>query len=705
MSNQVISDVISRTARLLEYCEGKSFKTDELNEIALRVLRTEVPLEFFSDVDLGDEAEKNELDGMLRFWFGDFSRDGVWVLRETILTHTNPILDQILGDVSPTILLLLRVKSLPVSKVNFIRGALHIKTFEQLKRACAASELSKSMRFSPDEELAILEDVVRLENEDDANARDADGEVQRDEFTATAWVEPPRDDDPDAVFLANADALSEAIVANLSQPLKSSSFLGATAEIVKSEAFNVAREQARGVWMKAKRFFSVPNSQKFSDLRMEEEKRRAEEEVRNRRETIQNQPLEVVPVGALGRREEALSQLDYLIYTSEPSSAFDRVEKAEFVKEVVFRSHDRLEVVLKPTFFDMPYNKRPTPPLHLNFFTATEFSRGAKELALTATREHWEALERRAREKGWRLTVFGVYDGPKRVTSKLSSRIYEKLGFPDVPVEMRRCPAPELLTKALVQDRVSYEDVVADLHMHTTYSDGLADFDVMVDESIALGRRYVAFTDHTKSNEGAPGLNDVEVLRYWQEIDRLNETLAGMGTNFRVLKGAEVDILDDGVLDLTDETLAQADWIVASLHNDRGQPRDSIERRYMGAFRNPYVDVIGHPTERVIGREARMQVSYKFLCENAKRYDKALEVNSQPRRLDLGYEGLSLAKRLGVRIVVSTDSHAPDQLSYLRFGVEQARRVGLTPADVLNSMSLDEFMKYRRNRLAKALAR
>jgi DNA polymerase (family 10) len=217
----------------------------------------------------------------------------------------------------------------------------------------------------------------------------------------------------------------------------------------------------------------------------------------------------------------------------------------------------------------------------------------------------------------------------------------------------------------------------------------------MVAEARRLGRDYLAATDHTKNVVSVGGMNDAEILRYWDYIDELNGVLRREGIDFRVLKGAEVDILDDGSLDLKDETLAQADWIVASLHFGFDQSAERLRRRYEGAFRNPFVDAIGHPTERQIGMRKPMEVSVEFLVESAARFGKCLELNSQPRRLDLGVDGLIAAKKAGVPIVVSTDSHAPAHLAYLRFGVEQARRAGLTRADVANARSFAELTELR----------
>lgn len=708
MSNLKIANILSQTARLLEYREGSSFVSRELSDIASRVRTLDAPLALFSDVDLENEEQVAELDAALNYWFRDFSHDGVWLLRETILTLTNPMRDDLINASSPATAELLKIISLDVDAVRFLRRAMGIRSIDALKRSCAAGTLAQSGRFSERQEHDILEELQRLE---EATRTKCSDDAQDDECEQIAPYyddQPLATDDPLAMFHANADALADAIIGTLAEPLRAS-LLKTASDFVSKDAINLARDQARDVIGKARRFFTSPTSPNYARLRREEEERnraqaerRAVQEAEERRETAISRPLDVIKVGALARRREIIGKLEFLIITDNPVVAFERVNRSEFVKARLETTDRWAKFVLAPDFFDMPYNNRPTPTIELTFYAVSEFARGAMELALTSTKRHWQELQRRAHDKGWRLTLFGLYDGPRRITSTQTYRIYEKLGMIEPPICLRHADVAQRWFEAGSPALLELDDLRADLHMHTTHSDGVGSIDEMIDYALELGLDYIAITDHTQNVPGVTGLGDVELLRVWDMIDGANETLKRDGVRFHVLKGAEVDILEDGGLDLKDETLKRADWIIASIHVARDQNREIIERRYMDAFRSPYVDVVAHPTERVIGKEAPMKVELEFLCQNAKKYGKALELNSQPRRLDLPTEGLILAKRYGVPIAISTDAHAPDQMNYLRFGVEHAQRAGLTADDVLNVKSYAELVEWRTKRIGNA---
>lgn len=707
MSNSKIATAVAQTARLLEYREGPSFVTKELADIATRVKTLDAPLALFSYIELDDKEQVAAFDDALNYWFGDFSRDGVWILRETILTHTNPIRDDMLEANSPVAAELLALSTLSVDAARFLRRALGVHSLVQLKRLCAAGALEQTGNFSESDERDIIEEIQRKEN--DSAKGDEEWRVDELEQIAPIFNErTPATDDPSAIFFPNADALADAIIDDLAEPLRASMFKAAT-DFVSKDAINLARDQALGALGKARRFFTSPTSPNYAKLRREEEERnraqaerRAVQEAENMRENAVSQPLNVVKVGPIARGSEIIGALDFLIITDRPEIAFERVQRSEFVKSVDARGDRWIKATLDPQFFEMPYNSRPTPTCQLTFYAVSEWARGAMELALTSTKEHWLELQRRAKERGWQLTIFGLYDGARRITSSQVRRIYDKLGVAEPPAALRHGDLAWKWIDDGAPKLIETTDLRADMHMHTTRSDGIGSIEEMVDAALDLGLSYIAITDHSQNVPGVTGLGDVEFLRLWEQIDRQNDALRQEGENFRILKGAEVDILEDGGLDLKDDTMRRADWIVASIHVAREQSRNMIERRYMDAFRSPYVDAIAHPTERVIGKEAPMKVDFEFLCENAKKYGKALELNSQPRRLDLPIEGLALAKQYRVPIVISTDAHAPDQIEYLRFGADHARCAGLTPSDVLNAASWEDLLEWRNARIRAA---
>ena len=725
MNNVGISKKLEQTARLLEFCEGPSPLTDELTRAAERVSLLEIPLEVFASA-ASDERVGAELDGALGYWFRGFFPDAVWALRETIATGTSTLFERVARTVEPAVVELARARSLDLRAVGFLRDAFGVRDLDSLKRACEAGALSRSREFSPETELDILDDIYFLNALDRDGVRDDEKSERRSgasvfasdsfgsEFARLASFDEPTLplDDPNLVFSANAEALADFIVSELRDPTKKRD-VAATAkelvsELVSKERLDAVREQAFDVVGKIRRFFVPRENPANARLRWEEEERRRARETRRREagddsngERSANGDGAVAPdarieaVGPLGRSVDGVARLDFLIETDDPKSAFERIKNAVFVKETLAEDARFLAVSLRPEAFAMPFNARPTPETRLFFYAATEFVWGARKLYLSSTPKSWDALRERAEERGWRLTSLGLYSGARRLGSRTERRIYEKLGLPEIPVELREgrvesdwlaAGTPELLTTA---------DLRGDLHSHSNFTDGTGSLEEMVAEARRLGLDYLAATDHTKNVVSVGGMNDAEILRYWDYIDELNGVLRREGSDFRVLKGAEVDILDDGSLDLKDETLARADWIVASLHFGLDQSPERLRRRYEGAFRNPLVDAIGHPTERQIGMRGPMQVDVDFLVESAARFGKCLELNSQPRRLDLDVDGLIAAKKAGVPIAISTDSHSPAHLAYLRFGVEQARRAGLTRDDVANARSFSELVELR----------
>ncbi|MEX0714190.1 MAG: PHP domain-containing protein, partial [Pirellulales bacterium] len=200
---------------------------------------------------------------------------------------------------------------------------------------------------------------------------------------------------------------------------------------------------------------------------------------------------------------------------------------------------------------------------------------------------------------------------------------------------------------------------------------------------------YMAITDHSKRVSMANGLNAERLRQQWGEIDRLNARLKGL----KVLKGVEVDILERGGLDLDDEVLSEADWVVASLHYGQNQPREQITRRILGAIENRWVSAIGHPTGRLINRRKPYDVDLEAVFKAARDHGKLLELNANPWRLDLDDLACAAAKSYGVPIVISTDAHSVNELDKLRYGIVQARRAGLTAADVANARPWPQLKK------------
>ena len=269
------------------------------------------------------------------------------------------------------------------------------------------------------------------------------------------------------------------------------------------------------------------------------------------------------------------------------------------------------------------------------------------------------------------------------LAGRTEEEVYAALGLPCFPPELREDREEFAWAEAgELPELVRLEDIRGDLHMHTTESDGKATLEEMVAEARRRGLEYIAITDHSQRVSMAGGLNPERLLAQWKEIDRIN----GQYDDIEVLKGIECDILERGGMDLPDEVLVQADWVIASVHYGQQQPEQQITERILGALENPHVDIIAHPTGRLIGRRDPYAVDMEQVMDAAAQHGKMLELNANPARLDLNDIHCAASARRGIPIVISTDAHSTQGMEVMRHGVQQARRGGLTAANVANTL-------------------
>jgi len=323
--------------------------------------------------------------------------------------------------------------------------------------------------------------------------------------------------------------------------------------------------------------------------------------------------------------------------------------------------------------------------------------RGAAMQYFTGSKAHNIALRDRALEREWKLNEYGLFDADDNaIAGATEESIYQKLGLAYIEPELREHRGeieaaehqalPRLITRA---------DLRGDLHMHTTSSDGRESLETMVAAARARGLEYIAITDHTQSLAMANGLDETRTLAQAEQVRAYSKTLKG----FTVLAGTECDILSDGSLDLTDECLAALDIVVASIHSAMAQSEAEMTARVVKAIEHPSVDIIGHLTARMLLRRDGSKVNVEKVIDAAKANGVALEINSQPHRLDLCDSHARLARDRGVKLVINSDAHYVDALDYPRWGVMTARRAWVTKDDVLNTLPLKQLTNaLRRNR-------
>jgi DNA polymerase (family 10) len=286
-----------------------------------------------------------------------------------------------------------------------------------------------------------------------------------------------------------------------------------------------------------------------------------------------------------------------------------------------------------------------------------------------------------------KVNEYGVFSSASEqyVAGRSEQDVYAALGLPLFPPELREGRQEfEWADQHALPELIELDDVRGDLHMHTDATDGSATIQQMAAAAKQRGLDYIAITDHSQRVSMAQGLNAKRLLNQWKEIDRLNQQEEG---RFLILKGIECDILERGGMDLPDDVLAQADWVLASVHYGQRQSQQQITQRILGALENPYVTAIAHPTGRLLNRREAYQVDIDAVFRAARQHGKLLELNANPHRLDLHDLHCAAAKRLGIPVVINTDAHSPEGLATMRYGVQQARRGGLTPQDVANTRS------------------
>ncbi|MEN6451595.1 MAG: DNA polymerase/3'-5' exonuclease PolX [Thermoguttaceae bacterium] len=389
---------------------------------------------------------------------------------------------------------------------------------------------------------------------------------------------------------------------------------------------------------------------------------------------------QITAAGSYRRGKETVGDLDFLAVTRDVAATMDHLAAFPGVAMVTARGDTKMSLRLAANV-----------QVDLRAVEAESF--GAALQYFTGSKEHNIVLRGRAKAKGLKINEYGVFRGEERIAGRTEEEVYKTLGLPCFPPELREARREfEWADAGRLPKLVEPGDIRGDLHVHTTWTDGTASIGEMAYTARARGLKYIAITDHSKRVSMVHGLDAAKLREQWEEIDQLNRRIE----DFTVLKGVEVDILEHGGLDLPDDCLARADWVVASVHYGQQQSREQITARVIEALANPYVSAIGHPTGRMLLQRKPYEIDLDAVLRAAREHGKMLELNAHPVRLDLDDVACAMAKAVGVLIVINTDSHRPEGLDVMRCGVQQARRGGLTKADVANTRTWPQLKKLLR---------
>ena len=575
MTNREISAVFEQVAELLEFQGANPFRVRSYRNGARKIADLSEPL---SAIAADESRSLTEIEGV-----GKAVAEKIKVL---LATGRLPMLEELLEQVSPQVLALLRVPGLGPKKAALLHRDLDVNSLDDLREACQTQKVRELKGFGAKTEETILKGLAIAEQ---ASLR-------------TKWID------------------AERIVERLLEHMRAGGGI---------ERMEMAGSFRRGC--------------------------------------------------------ETVGDLDLLVEV-----AGDGAADVEAVMNQFGSLPGVVEVIARG---DTKMSTRLDSGMQLDLRVVPKESFGAALQYFTGSKDHNVVVRGRAKQRGLKVNEWGVFrvadNGEEQyVAGQTEEEVYASLGLPCFPPQLRESREEfQWADQGELPRLVQLADIRGDLHMHTTATDGKATLEEMIDAARARGLEYIAITDHSKRVTMARGLDANRVRTQWAEINRLQAELE----DIVVLKGIECDILENGGMDLPDDVLAEADWVIASVHYGQKQSREQITERILGALENPHVNILAHPTGRLINRREPYDVDMDQVFATAAQQGKLLELNANPARLDLHDVHCAAAKRHGIPIVISTDAHSTEGMDVMRHGVQQARRGGLAAEDVANTRGWKEF--------------
>lgn len=383
--------------------------------------------------------------------------------------------------------------------------------------------------------------------------------------------------------------------------------------------------------------------------------------------------------GSLRRMKETIRDIDILVTSTKPKRIMETFVSLPRVKEVLAHGETRSSVLLKDG-------------IQVDLRVVEPECFGAALLYFTGSKAHNIHLRKLANEMGYKISEYGIFKqrSDRRVAGKEESDVYKVLGLTYVPPELREDLGEiEIAKQNKLPRLVELRDILGDFHIHSKWSDGAHSFEELAETAKKRGYQYIAITDHTKSLPVAGGLDEAELKKQIKEIRKVNKKLKGI----TLLASAEMDVLSDGRLDISDDVLAQLDIVVAAIHSGFKQSKEQLTKRIISAMKNRYVHIIAHPTGRLMGTRDAYELDFEEIFKVASDTNTALEINAFPQRLDLNDINSRAAHEHGVTLAIATDAHTIDQLNNMNLGVSVARRGWLEKKGLLNTLPLQALLK------------
>lgn len=393
---------------------------------------------------------------------------------------------------------------------------------------------------------------------------------------------------------------------------------------------------------------------------------------------------EIVVAGSYRRGKETVGDLDILVCTHNSKTVIDRFTQYNEVTKILNKGTKRSSVILKNG-------------IQVDLRVVTKESMGAALLYFTGSKSHNIELRRRAKQRNLKINEYGVFKGENKIAGSSEESVYKAVGLPLIPPELRENMGEiQAAENNQLPQLIELKDLQGDLHSHTKATDGYHSLKEMAEAARRYGLSYLAITEHSKHLTIAHGLTTERLLKQIDEIDKLNEILDGIF----LLKGIEVDILEDGKLDLPDNILVKLDLVIGAVHSKFHLSREQQTKRILKAMQHPCFSILAHPTGRLLEQRDAYDIDMNKIIREAKQRGCYLELNAQPDRLDLHDVYCQMAKNEGVMISINSDSHSIDGFENLKYGIMQARRGWLEKSDVLNTRSATQIRKLMRNTMA-----
>lgn len=379
--------------------------------------------------------------------------------------------------------------------------------------------------------------------------------------------------------------------------------------------------------------------------------------------------------GSLRRGQETIGDIDILVSAKDATKVMDKFINYPEAKSYLAHGKTKSSIILKSGI-----------QVDLRNIEKKRF--GSALVYFIGSKAHNIHIRKIAKSKGLKINEYGIFKGKRLIASRKEEDIYSAIGLAYIPPELREDRGEiEAAFKNRLPELVELDDIKGDLHIHTEATDGAHTINDMAKEAKAKGYKYIAVTEHSKAVRIAGGLNEGQLSKHIKKIDKENKKLKGI----RILKGVEVDIKVDGSLDLKNSILKELDIVIAAIHSKFNMNKEEMTRRLLKAMDNKYVNIIAHPTGRLIGRRRPYEFDFEKVFIEAKKRNVIMEINSYPDRLDLKDVHCKLAKDLGVKFVIITDAHSKQQLDNMKFGVITARRGWLEKKDILNTLEYSQF--------------